>query len=546
MAKQLNKAPANVRPQAYVLKVTRNEVVAAAPSPQGLYYAAQTLRQRITNSGSIPCVSITDWPTYVHRGVMLDISRCKVPMVETLLDLIERLASMKINVFQLYTEHTFAFRRHPEIGRNCSPMTAEDIIEIDDFCKHHFVDLQANLQSFGHQAHMLSLPKYNHLAELKEKPWTFCPGDRRTYKLLDDMYSECLPAYSSKLFNASCDETSELGTGRSAARAKRMGIGRLYLSHIKKINNLAHKYGKRMMIWADIVMEHPECIPDIPKDIIVLHWGYDAGADLSSMWRLKEAGLEHWPCPGVSSWSRIFADVRNACANITERAVMGQKTGATGLLNTDWGDGGHPQMPSASYHGYAWGAEQSWTPNTGTRRADFDRRFAWAWFGDGSGKFGKLYSELNRITTAPRIAKWFYPFVLYWDKFPFVGLLKTVNPTAIKNMRARVRKAREFVRQLAETCPEHYDILDEVLFGLEQLSFVEKKIEASQKIKELRDDGRKKLPPPLKKTVRDLLQKWQDQRARFEELWMTTNRRSQIRYRLGEYKKRAADYKKLL
>ena len=44
---------------------------------------------------------------------MLDISRGRVPRLETLLGLVEQLADFKFNEFQLYTEHTsFAYRNY--------------------------------------------------------------------------------------------------------------------------------------------------------------------------------------------------------------------------------------------------------------------------------------------------------------------------------------------------------------------------------------------------------------------------------------------------
>jgi hexosaminidase len=62
----------------------------------------------------LPCLKIRDWPDFARRGVMLDISRGRVPKLETLLELVGHLADFKINEFQLYTEHTFAYRRtHP-------------------------------------------------------------------------------------------------------------------------------------------------------------------------------------------------------------------------------------------------------------------------------------------------------------------------------------------------------------------------------------------------------------------------------------------------
>ncbi len=543
LAKPLAKAPEAVRAQAYVLQVTKDEVVAAATSPQGLFYAAQTLRQLLTNDGTIPCVRIVDWPSYPSRGVMLDISRFKVPTLERLFALLERLASLKINVFQLYTEHTFVFRRHPLIGKDCGSMSAEDIIQLDRFCKEHFIDLNANLQSFGHHAHILSIPEYSNLAEQTERPWTLCPGDPRTYRLLDDLYAECLPAYSSKLFNASCDETWDLGKGRSRKRAEEIGVGRVYLEHIKKINDLAHKYGKRMMIWADIILKHPECLPDVPKDILMLEWYYIPGAQLSSFEKLDQAGLEFWTCPGVSTWTRIFANIENACRNISERAALGLQHGATGLLNTDWGDHGHAQMPSASYHGYAWGAEQAWTPNPATSRSDFAHRFAWAWFDDDSGRFGELYEETGLRTPDPWDPPDRRPFRVYWDKFPCTDSLEFVPPERMGEITARMRKALRLVMELAAGGTEHGR---EFVFGIAQMLFVARKAAVSREINALRESGARKLPAALKKQVRELLDEWNRQRDEFEDLWMATSRRSQIDYRLGLYRKRAADYRKML
>jgi len=549
LAKPLAKAPKKVRSQAYVLKVTKDEIAAAATTPAGLYHAAQTLRQLRAKNGRVPCLTIADWPTYVHRGVMLDISRFKVPRLDSLFELIERLASLKMNVFQLYTEHTFAFRRHPDISDGCSPITAEDVIDLDEFCKQHFVDLQANYQSFGHQSHMLGKPEYNNMAELPGRPFTMSPVVPRTYKFLDDAFSEILPAYSSKIFNASCDETWELGSGRSKKLADKAGVGRVYLGHIKKINKLAHKYGKRMMIWGDIILQHPELIPGIPKDIIMLDWGYSAGADLTGMKKFKAAGLEFWTCPGVSTWSRIFAHFDNASRNISERAAAGEENGAAGLLNTHWGDGGHPQMFSAAFRGYAWSAEQGWTPSLETDRSNFDRRFAAAWFGDDSGLFGRLYAEAEATAAVPitRDENYRRNYRLYWSEFPVPPEhLASATPARMRRILAHASKALAIIPKLSKLCPEHNETLVEILFGLKQLCFVAKKVAASREIHALRANDAKKLPAPLKKVVRELRDEWSEHRDEFESLWLMKSRPSQIAFTLDRYKAGARDYARLL
>jgi hexosaminidase len=49
-----------------------------------------------------------------------------------------------------------------------------------------------------------------------------------------------------------------------------------------------------------------------------------------------------------------------AFANLRLAAEAGRKHGAIGYLNTDWGDGGHPQPLAVSWPLYVIGAAHSW------------------------------------------------------------------------------------------------------------------------------------------------------------------------------------------
>jgi hypothetical protein len=54
----------------------------------------------------------------------------------------------------------------------------------------------------------------------------------------------------------------------------------------------------------------------------------------------------------------------NALQNLRLAAQAGRKAGAAGYLNTDWGDGGHPQPLAVSYLPYLAGASHSWCGET--------------------------------------------------------------------------------------------------------------------------------------------------------------------------------------
>ncbi len=145
-------------PQGYRLTVATDGIVVQAPGPAGVFYAICTLKQLLSQLDEpiVPGLEILDWPDFPSRGVMLDISRDKVPTMETLFELVDRLASWKINQFQLYTEHTFAYRNHPVVWSGASPMTARQIMALDATCRERFVELVPNQSSFGHMRRWLS------------------------------------------------------------------------------------------------------------------------------------------------------------------------------------------------------------------------------------------------------------------------------------------------------------------------------------------------------------------------------------------------------
>lgn len=232
-------------------------------------------------------MEIEDWPDFSVRGVMLDISRDKVPTMSTLFSLIDMLAEWKINQVQLYTEHTFAYSQHRKVWEHASTMTAEEIQQLDRYCQERFIDLVPNQNSFGHMERWLKHDEYAHLAEAidgAETPWGFrwkgpfsiCPTDPQSPEFLKGLYTELLPNFSSSFFNVGCDETFDIGQGRSKADCDRIGVHRVYLNFINEVNNLVQSNGKQMMFWGDVILHQPDLIAELPKDIIALQWGYEA------------------------------------------------------------------------------------------------------------------------------------------------------------------------------------------------------------------------------------------------------------------------------
>ena len=306
---------------------------------------------------------------FADRAYMLDISRDKVPTMGTLRLIVDLLAKFEYNQFQLYTEHTFAYSTHRDVWEAASPLTAEEIRELDAYCALRGIDLVPNQNSFGHLERWLVKPAYNHLAELpqggaplpwggfKKDPTTLCPTDPASLAFLDGLYAELLPNFASGLFNVGCDETFDLlGGGRSAAAVRERGEGRVDLDFLKQVAALARKHGKRPMFWGDVILKHPELVPELPKDLIALDWGYEGNHPfMAEAAKFRAAGLEFYVCPGTSAWNSLAGRVENMRENMVAAERAGRLHGARGFLVTDWGDGGHWQPLAASLPGLVFG-----------------------------------------------------------------------------------------------------------------------------------------------------------------------------------------------
>lgn len=401
--------------QGYRLTIKPRRVDLVGQSSVGVFHGLQTLRQMLVIHGrSWPCLEVEDVPDFAVRGLSYDVSRGKVPTMDTLKRLVDRLAGLKVNHLQLYIEHTFAFEFNPNIGRDCAPLTPAEIRELDAYCRLRRIDLVPSLASCGHMGFVLSLPEYRHLAEVETTKgwWDMRWGERmrgltldvtnpESLQLLENMYDELLPPFSSGMINVCCDETYDLGQGKNKARAEEVGIGTLYLEHIRRLREICRKHGKRLMFWGDIIKKYPELVSDLPDDAVVLHWDYLEDADYESTRLFCEAGLTTYVCPGTSAWNRVLNDIDTADINIRRHAAAGRKYGATGLLNTDWGDEGHFNLLGTSWHPLTLGAAMGWNSSAPSPE-QFDRTFGRLFWGDQGGDLVNALRQVNGISNLPR------------------------------------------------------------------------------------------------------------------------------------------------
>lgn len=360
--------------EAYSLRIGQTEAEICCSDPAGGFYGLITLCQLLSQEEDVRCCTIEDKPELQIRGVMLDISRGKVPTLDTLKFMADRLALFKINHLELYLEGlSFAYPAHRKLWENETPVTPDELCELNRYCRERFIDLVPCQNGLGHMSRWLSLKGFRPLAECPEgftvrehtfPPTTLDPSDPDSLRFVEGLYDELLPCFDSTLVNACLDEPFELCMGKNRDGDKY----RLYTDYANRLSEYLKSRGRRMMMWGDVIAGNEKAQACLDPDIMILDWGYEKEHPFSERAeRLARSGRSFCLCPGTNSWLSFTGMTDNMLSCIRSCSGAARKYGAAGMIVTDWGDMGHLQYLPVSWAGILASAAHSWSTDGCTR-----------------------------------------------------------------------------------------------------------------------------------------------------------------------------------
>ena len=390
--------------EGYTLTVAADTIAIDAQGPAGAFYALQTLRQLFTHE-NVPCLVIEDSPDFPYRGFYQDITRGKVPTLATLKALVDRMAYYKLNSLQLYVEHTCQCEEYRDLWQQFGYLTNEEIRELDAYCKRNFIELIPSLATFGHLYELLNQEKYRHLRVDKayDSPhfWrgrmahhTIDPLHPDSIRLIRSLIDQYSPHFASDYFNICCDETFDLRLYADRG----MDVGKVYVDFVRQIVAHVERRGKTVMMWADILLKHPETIDSLPEDVCFLNWDYRAQPPEEKILKFKNLGRRQIVCPGTGAWRGFCEDVEVAEQNICRMAQYGYRHGAIGVLNTNWGDYGNPCSLELAMYGMVLGAEKSWSVQTPVDEGFYRRVNHLLYGGEDGIRYLQAVSRLQKET----------------------------------------------------------------------------------------------------------------------------------------------------
>jgi len=396
--------------QAYRLE-TSGKFIARAKNSTGLFYAVQTAIQLLRKKNDriyFQGAEIIDYPSLKNRMVQYDLARYQTVNIPYLKRLVREMGRFKLNQLMLYMEDDFKYTKYPFTGKpgTFTPSSARELVA---YARKYHVEVVPQLEALGHGTALLSHPEF---ADLRENgnPWVFCTSNPRTWQVLDDMIGELASCFdNTKYIHLGCDEFED-GFGQCAKckeRIEKIGWGGLYAEHLRRLDEIAKKHGRKMIFWTSRGGKQVEAGVDVtiryadllPKDIIPMEWIYDGFRTYPTIDKLQKAGFEDvYVAPGVMGYAMMNADYGLTFRSIDTFYRYGAGRNALGGCGCTWELAWGAQLETHLY-GFIYSAECGWNIDASGEDA-FARAFAKNWFGlkdcDPSVIWRIFHNEDNR------------------------------------------------------------------------------------------------------------------------------------------------------
>lgn len=430
----------SLKSEEYILDICENGVTISVCDDCSTFRAISSLKQLVIKNGkNLPFCHIEDCPDFERRAYLFDITCGKMPTVETYCKLIDFLADLKYNEFQIYIEGIFfKYEKFPEYAKDFDCLGPEEIKFLDKYCKERFIDLVPNQNSFGHMLEWMDTEEFKHLRVGTDEinTGTINPLLDESFEFIDNLYSSLLPYFSSEYVNIGLDEAMGLGEYQLEEICKEKGADNVFMDWLNKLaDHIKEKYNKKIQFWADMVYDYPDAYNRVPEGATALAWGYDlikTSLLEHRCYNLYEKGVPYYVCPGNANWLCITGRFDVMSFNLRSLAEFGRKYGAKGYLLTDWGCGeGHNHFPVWSLVPAALAAQYSWNvgkkQNGGEFKADYIRE-------------ANAYID-NTIFGGVNVSGWLYKLQQYYHFEPekihsatmcCYGIMKPLSQTDVQ------------------------------------------------------------------------------------------------------------------
>jgi len=266
----LNMNGQTVKPEGYILEIN-DGIVIRSESLQGLFWGTRTLCQMMGQGRQLPRGTITDYPEYKLRSILLDVGRKFIPFDE-LLDWVRTISYFKMNEVHLHLNDNCApsypgFRLEmktiPGLASEDGFYTQDQIRQLQDFAAVRGVTITPEIDSPGHSRAFTKVRP-----DLALRGWGaqyLDINNEQTYRFMEKVFDEVVPLFDSPEIHIGTDEYRLSGNDEQ----KQM-IGETFRQYINHFSDYIGQKGKTVRIWSGY--EHMPGTTEPDRSIVIDMW----------------------------------------------------------------------------------------------------------------------------------------------------------------------------------------------------------------------------------------------------------------------------------
>lgn len=283
------------------------------------------------------------------KGFHIDL-RTEVMTIGALKATATELAHFGINTIVMEWEATYPYQNHGTLS-NAKAYSREEVREFIRHCDSLGIEVIPLQQCFGHIEYILRHDRYARLREDNKEISQVCPlKTSATPKLFTELFRDLSSMHNSGYIHIGGDETYLLGHCPACKeKVQKEGISKLYTDYIRSMYDIVISLGKKPVIWADMILKHPEALNELPKEVVLVDWNYGWERNyFGNIDNIIKSKYTIWGAPSIRShpddwyltcWEKHFN-------NLKDFIPFAREEGYSGMIMTSWSTSG--------LYGFTW------------------------------------------------------------------------------------------------------------------------------------------------------------------------------------------------
>jgi len=259
----------------------------------------------------------TDDNFFTGVSTMIDASRCAVPTVATVNQLMDYLAVMGYSMAMLYTEDLLKLEHYKYFGYMRGRYTPDELRAMDDYADAYGIELIPCLECYGHMGKYLM---WGEAAPMKDTATVLLAREEKTFAFLDELIGTASSCFRSRRIHLGMDEAWDMGRGKFLDRHGYVPPFEIFNEYMDRLIGITDKYGLTPMIWSDMyfrvcdtsnryyeesIQIPPEVAEKIPQNVELVFWHYGEKHQCDDYMLKKHAALGRPILYAGGAWSWI-------------------------------------------------------------------------------------------------------------------------------------------------------------------------------------------------------------------------------------------------